>query len=142
MKVLKGGISNVYAAAAAALVIAAVLSFLDLSEERRIGRELGSAGGGLDAKIEIYEGSIARSTRISFPALAVFGGVVVGLLGRSRRHAWFAALWAVGPVLVMAGALLSQWPLTAAAAIVAYAALGAGAAVAAARSRGRADRES
>ncbi|MCD4750697.1 MAG: hypothetical protein K8R59_15100 [Thermoanaerobaculales bacterium] len=127
MSLLRRGISNIYVAAAVALLVTGAIGFLDGFEERRIEEKMqfvAAAGNSLDDQIEVYAASFFRSTRVYFPVLVVFSGGLIGLLCRNRKFVWTAVIFGIFPIFVMTGALLSQWPLNAGLTIGVYILLG------------------
>jgi len=113
-------------AAVVALLVTVAMQHLDGAEIERIRTDAQIAaedGLTLDERIDVYDGSIRRSTLFHLPVLIAISGVVVGLACRNRRWAWLTAIGSILPALIMGVAFFVDRPFPASFLIAAYTAL-------------------
>ena len=100
-------------AAVVALLMTVAMQHLDGAEIERIRTDAQIAaedGLTLDERIDVYDGSIRRSTLFNLPVLIAISGVVVGLACRNRRWAWLTAIGSILPALIMGVAFFVDRP--------------------------------
>jgi hypothetical protein len=96
-------VPDLFLAAVVALLVTMAIRQLDGAEVARIqldARAAADNGLTLDERIDVYDGSIRRSTLFQLPALIALSGALVGLTCRNRRWAWLTAI----------GSVLPRWP--------------------------------
>ena len=119
-------VPDLFLAAVVALVVTLAMQHLDIAEGDRIRTEARAAaedGLTLDERIDVFDGSIRRSTLLHLPLLIALSGVVVGLTCRNRRWAWLTAIGSVLPALIMGVAFFVDRPFPAGALVFGYVAL-------------------
>jgi len=137
-KWIKSVVPDLFLAAVVALLVTVAMSQLDGAEAVRIRTDARAAaedGLTLDERIDVFDGSIRRSTLFHLPALIALSGVVVGLACRHRRWAWLTAVGSIIPALIMGVAFFVDRPLPASFLVTAYSALAASMAMAGAALR-------
>ncbi len=125
-KWLRSVVPDLFLAAVVALVVTLAMNQLDGAETVRIRSDArGAAEDGLtlDERIDVFDGSIRRSTLLHLPALIALSGVVVGLTCRNRRWAWLTAIGSILPALIMGVAFFVDRPLPASFLVTAYSTL-------------------
>jgi len=125
-KWLRSVVPDLFLAAVVALLVTLAMNQLDGAETVRIRADARAAaddGLTLDERIEVFDGSIRRSTLLHLPALIALGGVVVGLACRNRRWAWLTAIASILPALIMGAAFFIDRPLPASFLVTAYSVL-------------------
>jgi hypothetical protein len=125
-KWLRSVVPDLFLAAVVALLVTMAIRQLDGAEVARIqldARAAADNGLTLDERIDVYDGSIRRSTLFQLPALIALSGALVGLTCRNRRWAWLTAIGSVLPALIMGVAFFVDRPLPATFLITAYTAL-------------------
>jgi hypothetical protein len=125
-KWLRSVVPDLFLAAVVALLVTVAMNQLDGAETIRIRADAHAAaedGLTLDERIDVFSGSIRRSTLLHLPALIALSGVVVGLACRNRRWAWLTAIGSILPALIMGVAFFVDRPFPAGALVTAYAAL-------------------
>jgi hypothetical protein len=123
---LRKVVPDLFLAAVVALLVTLAMQQLDVNETKRIQTDARAAaqdGLTLDERIDVYGGSIRRSTLLHLPALIALSGALVGLMCRNRRWAWLTAIGSVIPALIMGVAFFIDRPVPASALITAYTAL-------------------
>jgi hypothetical protein len=133
-KWLRSVVPDLFLAAVVALLVTLAMNQLDGTETARIradARQAAENGLTLDERIDVFDGSIRRSTLLHLPALIALGGVVVGLACRNRRWAWLTAIASILPALIMGAAFFVDRPLPASFLVTAYSALAVSMALAA-----------
>ena len=123
---LRKVVPDLFLAAEVALLVTLAMQQLDVNETKRIQTDARAAaqdGLTLDERIDVYGGSIRRSTLLHLPALIALSGALVGLMCRNRRWAWLTAIGSVIPALIMGVAFFIDRPVPASALITAYTAL-------------------
>jgi len=137
-KWIKSVVPDLFLAAVVALLVTVAMSQLDGAEAVRIRTDARAAaedGLTIDERIDVFDGSIRRSTLLHLPALIALSGVVVGLACRNRRWAWLTAIGSIIPALIMGVAFFVDRPLPASFLVTAYSALAASMAMAGAALR-------
>jgi hypothetical protein len=125
-KWIKNVVPDLFLAAVVALLVTVAMNQLDGTEIQRIRNDARAAaqdGLTLDERIDVYDGSIRRSTLLHLPALIALSGVIVGLACRNRRWAWLAAIGSILPALIMGVAFFIDRPISAGVLVTTYAAL-------------------
>jgi len=125
-KWLRSVVPDLFLAAVVALLVTVAMNQLDGAETMRIRADARAAaedGLTLDERIDVFDGSIRRSTLLHLPALIALSGVIVGLACRNRRWAWLTALASILPALIMGVAFFVDRPFPAGTLVTAYAAL-------------------
>jgi len=120
---IRSVVPDLFLAAVVALLVTVAIQNLDLSEIERIRTDAQSAaedGLTLDERIDVYDGSIRRSTLFHLPVIIALSGGVVGLACRKRRWAWLTAVGSVLPALIMGVAFFVDRPFTASFLVTAY----------------------
>ena len=123
---IKSVVPDLFLAAVVALLVTVAMSQLDGAEAVRIRTDARAAaedGLTLDERIDVFDGSIRRSTLFHLPALIALSGVVVGLACRNRRWAWLTAIGSILPALIMGVAFFVDRPIPAGVLVTAYTAL-------------------
>ena len=123
---LRKVVPDLFLAAVIALLVTVAMQQLDGVETARIKIDAQAAaedGLTLDERIDVYHGSIRRSTFIHLPALVALSGVLVGLACRNRRWAWLTAIGSVIPALIMGVAFFVDRPIPAGVLLTAYTSL-------------------
>lgn len=125
-KWLRSVVPDLFLAAVVALLLTVAMNQFDGAETIRIranARAAAEDGLTLDERIDVFDGSIRRSTLFHLPALIALSSVIVGLACRNRRWAWLTAIASILPALIMGVAFFVDRPLPAGALVTAYAAL-------------------
>ena len=125
-KWIKSVVPDLFLAAVVALLVTVAMNQLDGNEIQQIRADARAAaedGLTLDERIDVYEGSIRRSTLLHLPALIALSGVIVGLACRNRRWAWLTAIASILPALIMGVAFFIDRPIPAGVLVIAYTAL-------------------
>jgi len=125
-KWLRSVVPDLFLAAVVALLVTMAIRQLDGAEVARIqihARAAADNGLTLDERIDVYDGSIRRSTLFHLPALIALSGTLVGLTCRNRRWAWLTAIGSVLPALIMGVAFFVDRPFPAGALVTVYTAL-------------------
>jgi hypothetical protein len=125
-KWLRSVVPDLFLAAVVALLVTVAMNQLDGAETLRIRTDARAAakdGLTLDERIDVFDGSIRRSTFFHLPTLIALSGVVVGVACRNRRWAWLTAIGSIVPALIMGVAFFVDRPLPASFLVTAYAAL-------------------
>jgi len=139
-KWLRSVVPDLFLAAVVALLVTLAMNQLDGAEIVRIRADARSAaedGLTLDERIDVYDDSIRRSTRLHLPLLIALSGVVVGLGCRNRRWAWLTAIGSILPALIMGGAFFIDRPFPAGVLVTTYTAIAVSMALMAAALRQR-----
>jgi len=126
-KWLRSVVPDLFLAAVVALLVTLAMNQLDGTETQRIrsdSRAAAENGLTLDERIDVFDGSIRRSTLFHLPGLIALSGVVVGLACRNRRWAWLTAFGSILPALIMGVAFFIDRPIPAGVLVSAYTALG------------------
>jgi len=125
-KWIKSVVPDLFLAAVVALLVTVAMNQLDGNEIQRIRADARAAaedGLTLDERIDVYDGSIRRSTLLYLPALIALSGVIVGLACRNRRWAWLTAIASILPALIMGVAFFVDRPIPAGVLVTTYTAL-------------------
>ncbi len=125
-KWIKSVVPDLFLAAVVALLMTVAMNQHDGNEIQRIRADArGAAEDGLtlDERIDVYDGSIRRSTLLHLPALIALSGVIVGLACRNRRWAWLTAIASILPALIMGVAFFVDRPIPAGVLVTTYTAL-------------------
>ncbi len=125
-KWLRSVVPDLFLAAVVALFVTLAMNQLDGTETVRIRTDTRAAaedGLTLGERINIFDGSIRRSTLFHLPALVALSGVVVGLTCRNRRWAWLTAIGSILPAVIMGVAFFVDRPFSASFLVTAYVAL-------------------
>ena len=125
-KWIKSVVPDLFLAAVVALLMTVAMNQLDGNEIQRIRADARAAaedGLTLDERIDVFDGSIRRSTLLHLPALIALSGVVVGLACRNRRWAWLTAIASILPALIMGVAFFVDRPIPAGVLVTTYTAL-------------------
>ena len=125
-KWIKSVVPDLFLAAVVALLMTVAMNQLDGNEIQRIradARVAAEDGLTLDERIDVYDGSIRRSTLLHLPALIALSGVIVGLACRNRRWAWLTAIASILPALIMGVAFFVDRPIPAGVLVTTYTAL-------------------
>ncbi len=125
-KLLRSVVPDLFLAAVVALLVTVAMNQLDGTETQRIRADARAAaedGLTLDERIDVFDGSIRRSTLLHLPALIALSGVVVGLACRNRRWAWLTAIASILPALIMGVAFFVDRPIPAGVLVTTYTAL-------------------
>ena len=125
-KWIKSVVPDLFLAAVVALLVTVAMNQLDGTETLRIRNDARAAaqdGLTLDERIDVYDGSIRRSTLLHLPALIALSGVIVGLACRNRRWAWLTAIGSILPALIMGVAFFIDRPISAGVLVTTYTAL-------------------
>jgi hypothetical protein len=125
-KWLRSVVPDLFLAAVVALLLTVAMNQFDGAETIRIranARAAAEDGLTLDERIDVFDGSIRRSTLFHLPALIALSSVIVGLACRNRRWAWLTAIASILPALIMGVAFFVDRPLPAGALVTAYTAL-------------------
>ena len=120
---IRNVVADLFLAAVVALVITVAMQSLDVAEGDRIRTEVRAAaedGLTLDERIDVFDGSIRRSTLVHLPLLIACSGVVVGFTCRNRGWAWLTAIGSVLPALIMGGAFFIDRPFPGGGLVLAY----------------------
>ena len=123
---IKSVVPDLFLAAVVALLVTVAMSQLDGAEAVRIRTDARAAakdGLTLDERIDVFDGSIRRSTLLHLPALIALSGVIVGLACRNRRWGWLTAIGSILPALIMGVGFFVDRPLPASFLVTAYSAL-------------------
>jgi hypothetical protein len=119
-------VPDLFLAALVALLVTLAVHYLEGSERRRMQSDFETAardGVTLDDRIEVFDGSIRRSTLFHLPLLAAISGIVVGLGCRNRGWAWLTAFGAILPALIMGVAFFVDHLLPASLVVGVYSAI-------------------
>ena len=125
-KWIKSLVPDLFLAAVVALLVTVAMNQLDGTETQRIRADARAAakdGLTIDERIDVFDGSIRRSTLLHLPALIALSGVVVGLACRNRRWAWLTAIASILPALIMGVAFFVDRPIPAGVLVTTYTAL-------------------